>query len=68
MASDEHISLRVGRETTVTVMFEGPVTQNAIERLIAYLENTKEDYPSLEEKSLEERMGGPIQWSKPNAS
>lgn len=61
---DEHISLRLGRDTTVTLMFEGPITQEGITRLMNHLELMKDSYPT----SAELRVEGVSTWHKPNAS
>lgn len=68
MASDEHISLRIGRETTVTLMFEGPLSQEEIQKLRNILDIMADTYPPTNEPPAEERTGGPIQWNKANAS
>jgi hypothetical protein len=41
----EVFSQRVSPNCTVQVSFDGPVTQRAIEKLIAHLNLAKDDYP-----------------------
>lgn len=68
MANDDHISLRIGRSTTVMLIFEGPVSQEEIQKLLKILDEMADTYPPANEPPTEERTGGPIQWNKANAS
>lgn len=61
--NDEHISLRLGRATTVTLIFEGPITQEGVQRLTKHLEMMRDTYPS----ETEVRTEG-MQWNKPSVS
>lgn len=64
MANDEHVSLRLGKETTVTMIFEGPVTQHAIARLLAHLELMKDDYPTPEQERVAALERSGTEWTK----
>lgn len=63
--TDEHINLRVGRRTTVTIMFEGPVGQEEIQKLLKILDEMADTYPPADEPLPEEHTGGPINWNRP---
>lgn len=44
-----HLRLRISRECNAEIAFFGPVTEEAISKLIRHLELSKDDYPSLAE-------------------
>jgi hypothetical protein len=45
----EALQYRISGDSRVRLLFDGAVTREAIEKLMAYLELAKEDYPSREQ-------------------
>jgi hypothetical protein len=68
MAENDHITLRVGKKTTVTIMFDGPITQAEMRRLIAFLDVTIDTYPEANEQRVADLERGGVQWQNPSAS
>jgi hypothetical protein len=42
----ESLKMRISKDCTVSLNFDGPVTQSAIAKLIAKLEISKDEYPT----------------------
>lgn len=68
MPADEYINLRIGPRTTVSIMFEGPLTQREITRLLAHLEAMLGDYPTPDEARVAELEKEGKQWHKPTTT
>ena len=47
----ETLKVRVSPQCTATLLFDGPVTQRAIDKLLRQLELARDDYPADEAES-----------------